>query len=192
MPNHFVRSIIFYGISSAWMNRLVMKDIFLVLSAQIFCSNGNKETYTHIPPHWSRNILQRAVWLATKKNTLRPRQNVHHFADDTLKRISLNKNYTITIEISLNSVPKRPINNVPSLVQIMAWCRPGGKPLSEPMVVTLLTHLCVTRPHWVKLRYCSWRRLLQRLDNFALKFPCNFPYVLLHLQDQKLSVWSNY
>ena len=38
---------------------------------------------------------------------------------------------------------------VPSLVQIMAWCRPGGKPLSEPMMESLLTQLCVTRPQWV-------------------------------------------
>ena len=32
----------------------------------------------------------------------------------------------------------------------MAWRRPGDKPLSEPMVIRLLTHLCVTRPQWVK------------------------------------------
>ena len=32
----------------------------------------------------------------------------------------------------------------------MAWHRPGDKPLSEPMMVCLLTHICVTRPQWVK------------------------------------------
>ena len=32
----------------------------------------------------------------------------------------------------------------------MAWRRPGDKPLSEPMVINLLTHICVTRPQWVK------------------------------------------
>ena len=32
----------------------------------------------------------------------------------------------------------------------MAWRRPGDKPLSEPMVGSLLTHKCVTRPQWVK------------------------------------------
>ena len=31
----------------------------------------------------------------------------------------------------------------------MAWRRPGDKPLSEPMMVRLLTHICVTRPQWV-------------------------------------------
>ena len=31
----------------------------------------------------------------------------------------------------------------------MAWRRQGGKPLSEPMMFSLLTHICVTRPQWV-------------------------------------------
>ena len=52
---------------------------------------------------------------------------------------------------SLKFVPKGTINNIPALVQIMAWRRPGDKPLSETMLVSLLTHICVTRPQWVKL-----------------------------------------
>ena len=31
----------------------------------------------------------------------------------------------------------------------MAWRLLGDKPLSEPMVVSLLTHICVTRPQWI-------------------------------------------
>ena len=31
-----------------------------------------------------------------------------------------------------------------------AIIRPGNKPLSEPMMVSWLTHICVTRPQWVK------------------------------------------
>ena len=79
-------------------------------------------------------------------NTLRPRQNGHLFADDTFKRIFFDENIRISIKISLKFVPKGPINNIPALVQIMAWRRSGGKPLSEPMMVSLLTHICVTRP----------------------------------------------
>ena len=78
--------------------------------------------------------------------TLRPRQNGRHFADDTFKHILLNENVRISIEISLKFVPKGPINNIPALVQITAWRRPGDKPLSEPMVVRLLTHICFTQP----------------------------------------------
>ena len=58
------------------------------------------------------------------------------------------------MKISLKFVPKGPINNIPALVQIMAWCWPGNKPLSEPMTVSLLTHICVTRPQWVNLLGC--------------------------------------
>ena len=47
-------------------------------------------------------------------------------------------------------VPKGPVDNIPALVQIMAWCRPGDKPLSETMMVSLMTHIYVTRPLWVK------------------------------------------
>ena len=47
-------------------------------------------------------------------------------------------------------VPKGPINNIPALVQIMAWRRSGDKPLSEPVMVSLPTHICATRPQWVK------------------------------------------
>ena len=51
-----------------------------------------------------------------KINTLRPRQNVRNFADDTFKCIFLNENVWIPIEISLKFVPKGPINNNPALV----------------------------------------------------------------------------
>ena len=77
-----------------------------------------------------------------------PRQNGRHFADDTFKHIFLNENARISIKISLKFVPKGPINNIPALVQIMAWRRPGDKPLSEPMMVRLPTHICVAWPQW--------------------------------------------
>ena len=48
---------------------------------------------------------------------------------------SWNENIWISIKISPKFVPKGPINNIPALVQIMAWRRPGDKPLSEPMMV---------------------------------------------------------
>ena len=79
-------------------------------------------------------------------NTLRPRKNGRYFPDDIFKRIFLNENVLISIKISPKFVPMGPINNIPALVQIMAWRRPGDKPLSEPMMVSLLTHICVTWP----------------------------------------------
>ena len=55
--------------------------------------------------------------------------------DDTFECKFVNENILISIKISLRFVPKGPINSIPALVQIMALCRPGGKPLSEPMIV---------------------------------------------------------
>ena len=53
------------------------------------------------------------------------------------------------ITISLKFIPKGPVYGLPTLVQIMAWRRPGDKPLSEPVMVSLPTHICITRPQWV-------------------------------------------
>ena len=82
-------------------------------------------------------------------NTLRLRQNCHYFTDNIFKCIFLNENIWFLLKISLNFVPKVRNNNVTALVQIMVWCRPGDKPLSEAMTVSLLTHIYITRPQWV-------------------------------------------
>ena len=58
-------------------------------------------------------------------------------ADSTFKCIFLNENVWILIRISLKFVPVVPIYNKSALVQIMAWCLTGTKPLSEPMMVYL-------------------------------------------------------
>ena len=90
-------------------------------------------------------ILSRLRWV----NTLRPRQDGRHFADDIFMCIFVNENCCILIKISLKCVRKGPIDNNPALVQIMAWHLSGDKPLSEPMMVILLTHISVIRPQWV-------------------------------------------
>ena len=73
--------------------------------------------------------------------TLRMRQHGCHFPNNIFKCIFLNENAWILINISLKFVPKGPINTILVLVQIMAWCQPGDKPLSEPMMVSLLMHI---------------------------------------------------
>ena len=89
-------------------------------------------------------------------NTFRPRQHGRHFPDDIFKCIFLNESVWTSIKVPLKFIPKGPIDNIPALVQIMAWRRPGDKPLSEPMMVSLLTLICVTR------RQCVNFYLLQR------------------------------
>ena len=75
-------------------------------------------------------------------NILRMRQNGRHFQEDIFQHIFVNENEWISIKISLKFVPKCQINTILALVQIMAWCRPGDKPLSQPM----------TLPQWFKAR----------------------------------------
>ena len=101
-------------------------------------------------------------------NTLRPRQNGCHLADNIFKCIFLNENVSVAIKISLKFVPKGPINNIPALVQIMAWRRLDNKPLSEPMMVSLPTHICVTRPQWVKIYLVLCRMCLSNVVVHAM------------------------
>ena len=58
-----------------------------------------------------------------------PGQNSRNFADDFFMK----EKFCIWNRFSL-FVPEGIINNIPALVQIMAWCLPGDKPLSEPML----------------------------------------------------------
>ena len=87
---------------------------------------------------------------------MRPRHNGRHFTYNIFKCIFLNENVWISIKISLKVVPKGLINNIPSLVQIMACWLNGDKPLSELMMVSLLMHICVTRPQWIKGMSLWW------------------------------------
>ena len=106
-------------------------------------------------PLWLHGLV--CLWQERRlPATLRPRQNGRNFSD-IFKWIFLNENVWILIEISLKFVRRGPINNTPALVPIMAWHRLGVNPSSEPMMVSLLTHICVTRPQWVyPLMFCRW------------------------------------
>ena len=103
-----------------------------VISMEVRCSSGNILVFVG-STHWGQDKF------AT-------------IADDIYKSIFLSENVQISLKISLKFVPqvRIRINNIPGLVQIMAWRRSGDKPLSQPMIVSLLTHICVTRPHWVE------------------------------------------
>ena len=76
-------------------------------------------------------------------NTLRPRQNYDSWM------LFLECKVSISIEISLISVPNDPIKNSLASVQSMACHRPGDKPF--PLRVGLSTHIwiCIIRPQWV-------------------------------------------
>ena len=139
-------------LSARW-RRTCLGEIFPRDFAKIFPAASQTPSANHfrcnlVKQHHGRSLL--CVY-NHDINTLRPRRNGQHFADDIFKRIFFNENVRISIKISLKFVPKGPVYNIQALVQIMAWRRPGDKPLSEPMMVSLPTHICVTRPQWVNI-----------------------------------------
>ena len=112
----------------------------------------------------------------------------------------MTENVIILIKISLKFVPMGPINNIPALNQIMALRRPGDKPLTESMMVRLLAHICVTRPHLVKFsgsKFITFRKnhvntiaahaldLCMDMASSVHKMPC---YV--HLNHPNVAIWK--
>ena len=90
------------------MCELKTVQLLLFTSWQIL-KTASKTSEVHQPKPWS----------ARRFNTLRPRQNGRHFADNIFKCIFLDENVWISLKISLKFVPKGPINNIPALLQIM-------------------------------------------------------------------------
>ena len=112
-------------------------------------------------------------------NTLRARQNVCHFAEDIFECVFLNANLCVSINVSLIFTLKGPIKNIQVLIPIMTWSWPGDKPLSEPMMVSLLMHIHVTRLQWVNAQ-CP-------MKFHHHTFPHNTPHQLLLLVSFKVS-----
>ena len=132
-------------------------------------------------------------------NALRPKWlpfRRRHLQTHFLQWICLN-----LITISLKSIPKVRINNIPASVQIKAWRRPGNKPLSEPMMVALRMYICVTRPQWVNgSQYSAYNyshfilytplfrnshKIYSRGDGFSIKMPA-YQYEKSHCGDKAI------
>ena len=91
---------------------------------------------THICITWILWVNS-AVLYAITINTLRLRQNGRHFTDEVFKCFFLNENFWISNNMSLKCVPQGLIDNISSLVQVMAYCRSGDKPLYEPIMALI-------------------------------------------------------
>ena len=117
-------------------------------------------------------------------NKLRPRQNGRYSADDIFKCIFMNGNVWIVIKMSLNFFSKGRSNNIPAVVQIMAWRRPGDKPLSEPIMVRLPTHICVTRPQYFRQQYFRHRYYCQSSQSM-----CDHIYNFWQIKGQSRTCW---
>ena len=140
------------AMTSLWLYFQFSYAAFLLYYSFTLLTNFSEEStyHEHILSFWVFTLfcdeIRQVCWiLLGLLNTLRPRQNGRHFPDDIFKWIFLNKSVWTSINISLKFVPRGANNSIPTLVQVMAWRRLGDRPLSEPMMVCLLTHICVTR-----------------------------------------------
>ena len=146
IPNHPTNTAIWHS-DTSWQIDLANNlgyNSSCGISINLLC---HRQTSFHFV--YSQNYFFLNTVLKMLVNILRLRQHGRHFTDDTFKRIFLNENVRISIKISLQFVPRRSINNLPALFQIMTWRRPGDKSLSEPKMVSLPTHICITRPQSV-------------------------------------------
>ena len=138
----FRRVLVILALSFTWYIRSWSNNVTAPLCQVVIYRQANDLSPKHSITGARLSCHITAMWAHKQSmyNTLRPRQNGRHFPDDIFKWIFLNENVWISINISLKFVPRGPINNIPALVQVMAWRRPGHKPLSEPMMVRLPTH----------------------------------------------------
>ena len=87
--------------------------------------------------------------------------------------------------LKLKFVPKGPINTIPALAQIMAWRRPGDKPLSEAMLISLPMHICISfneLTHKIQpiARPSGWVRCVriwEKIQRIIAASHCIFTYI---------------
>ena len=100
-------------------------------------------------------------------NRVRSRQNGCHFADSILKLIFMHENCVL--------MQNCPFNNNPALVQILAYCQTGEKPIFEPMIV-LFTDPYIHHSSMVINKQKFWSTFIK--INFL---PCIFPsFYVMH------------
>ena len=131
---------------TCWIALKIIKDVHVFKFHNIswILFDSKKVKFTMEQPYMLciLNCQYLTHWGRDKWTSFRRRHFQMHF---------LERKCWISTKISLKFVPKGPINIIPALVPIMVWRRSGDKPLSEPMMDSLPTHICVTRPQWVNL-----------------------------------------
>ena len=117
---------------TAWETMIKSYTMTLTTTGKDETMNSQKTLHTLPLTHWGRDKMA-AIFQTTYSNAF-----------------SQMKTYELRSKFHCSFVPRGPINNIPALIQITVWHRPGDKPLSESLMTRLSTHICVTRPHWVK------------------------------------------
>ena len=79
------------------------------------------------------------------------------------------KMHEYRFKFSLKSVPMDRIEQYSSIGSDNGLGPPGDKPLSAPMMISFLTHICVIRPHWFKSDNPTAVGVLLSLDSKRFK-----------------------
>ena len=115
------------------------------------------------------------------------RLTLTHWGRVKMAAIFKNENVWISIKVSLKFVPKGPINNIPTPIEIMAWRLPADKPLSETMVINVLTHICDL------FDYMSYHRVVISLvEHSLLSIPSNgiFDDNIIYRVWSSIDIWA--
>ena len=110
-----------------------------------------------------------------------PGQNVHNFADNIFRWNFVNEKPCIfQIEISLEFVPKGPIDNKSALVHVMAWRQIIDKPYLNQCWPSSLTQICGTKGRWVKQQIVQeWKIQVSAFHITCKHFQISWMYVNL-------------
>ena len=132
-----------------------MKFVLLIHSRKVYLDRGSGMTLSR-QQVITLTIGDPAQWCTYTSSDFKGL--LTHWGQDTMAAIfqmtfsnalSWMKMYKFRVRFHWNLFPRVGLTIFRALVQIMAWRRSGDKPLSEPVLVSLLTHICVTRPQWV-------------------------------------------
>ena len=84
----------------AWLHA----HLYPIPTSTEMCSIHGK-LFIHLKHHMDNQLQSLYSDIGNSFNSLRPRQNRRHFADYTFKRIFMNENFRISINISLKFIP---------------------------------------------------------------------------------------
>ena len=128
---------------------------------------------------------------------------IHWHIEAETKWLSFSNSFSWDIQISkisLNFVPEVQIDNMLTLVRIMAWRRTGPSHYLNQWWHMLPTHICVNRPQWVQYTgntTCCIRHPTHRLNcvcrkyiNFVTRPCCNslhIEYIISSTPDSLLT-----
>ena len=111
--------------------------------------------FLRAPSHYLKQcwlIINKVQWHTRKPHIEVETKWPPFFQMTSSNAFSWMKMFEFRLRFHWNLFLKFQIYNTPALDQIMVWCCPGVKPLSETMMVRLQTDMCVTRPQCFEIR----------------------------------------